>query len=127
MVKKSTRMIAKIFFLIFVLQATAVAAEDPGKEVLSGLNLEDFEKPADDSTKWQNNPFVQVVDEVSVMDMQLTAIVYSENKAAALINGQVLHDGDKIGLTEVVHIANDRVVLRNESGIFNLVLKGKSE
>lgn len=102
-------------------------AQDTGKEVLSGLNLEDFEKPADEGSQWKNNPFVQVVDEVSVSDMQLTAIVYSEEKSAALINGQVLHDGDKLGLTEVVHIASDRVVLRNESGIFNLVLKGKSE
>lgn len=118
---------AAFFSLVLILGMPFVFAQDPGKEVLSGLNLEDFEKPADDGSKWQNNPFVQVVDEVSVADMQLTAIVYSENKAAALINGQILHEGDKIGFTIVAHIAKDRVVLRNESGIFNLVLKGKSE
>lgn len=112
--------------MIFFILPQVVFAQGAGEETLSGLNLEDFEKPANAGSQWKNNPFVQVVDEVSVSDMQLTAIVYSEEKSAALINGQVLHDGDKLGLTEVVHIASDRVVLRNESGIFNLVLKGKS-
>lgn len=126
MAKKIFNMTVAVGFFLFIFPKL-VFAQEAGKEALSGLNLEDFEKPADEGSQWKNNPFVQVVDEVSVSDMQLTAIVYSEKKSAALINGQVLHDGDKIGLTEVVHIASDRVVLRNESGIFNLVLKGKSE
>ncbi len=119
---------ATALFLAFIfIFPGLVLAQNADPEALSGLNLEDFDKPTDTGSQWKNNPFVQVVDEISVSDMQLTAIVYSEDKSAALINGQILHDGDKLGMTEVVHIANDRVVLRNESGIFNLVLKGKSE
>lgn len=104
----------------FLLLASAALAAS-----LSGLNMEDFQQEKTEGIQWKNNPFVQPIDEMSVHELNLAAIVYREGDAAVLISGQVLREGDKIGLSEVVHIEKKSVVLRNENGIFSLVLKGK--
>lgn len=114
-----------ILFFIFLVVSFPVFAKEA--DVISGLNLEDFGKDNKDRYMWENNPFIQVIDEVSLTDMSLTAIVFRQDDAAALINGEVVREGGKVGFSEIIHIAKDRVVLKNENGIFNLVLKKKSE
>lgn len=112
-----------LFSMLCLASWSARAADTP----LSGINVEDFQKPKAGGLKWENNPFVQPVEGTSIHELVLTAIVHSEKDAAALINGQVVRVGDRIGLAEVVHITKKTVVLRNDNGIFSLPLKGSSK
>jgi len=114
----------KIKLLILLVFSSFSAVAD---DSISGLNLEDFEKKKNEQTKWQNNPFVQTVDDVDVYDLQLKAIIWSPSDAAALINGEIVKTGEKIGISHVVSIEKDRVILRNENGIFRLPLKGAAQ
>ncbi len=109
-----------IWLFIFCYCYTAVAWAN----TLSGLNIEDFQKEPSNKIQWQNNPFVQNLDDVSVHELKLMAIVYREGDAACLISGQVLRQGDKIGSSELVSIEKKGVILRNEHGIFRLSLQG---
>lgn len=89
---------------------------------ISGLNLEGFETQKDEGLDWSKNPFVQTVEDVTVHELVVTAIVYHPDNAAALINGQVVRKGDHIGISEVVDILEKQVVLRNDAGLFRLAL-----
>lgn len=106
--------------LIGVCFATLLSAEP-----LSGLNTGEFDTTKPGQLKWENNPFVQTLESIGVQDMRLTAIVYRPGSAAALINGRILKEGDRIGTSQVVHIEAKRVVMRNEDGIFSLSLGGQ--
>lgn len=99
-------------------------AEEKTK-TLSGLNLEDFSQGVPKSIDWGKNPFLKPVHDVAVDELLLTGIVYREDDRAALINGRMIRKGDKIGTNEVVEIEPERVILRNENGIFELSLKGR--
>lgn len=92
---------------------------------MSGLNLGEFDTTQPGQLKWENNPFVQTVEAIGVQDMRLTAIVYRPGSAAALINNLVVKEGDRVGDSEVLHIEAKRVVMRNEDGIFSLILGGR--
>lgn len=100
-----------------------VRAAEPSKP-LSGINMEDFQQKSKEGLRWENNPFVQPVEETSIHDLNLMAIVFREGDAAALINGQVVREGETIGFSEVVHITKKTVTLRNENGVYRLALKG---
>lgn len=91
---------------------------------LSGVNLGEFDTTKPGQLKWENNPFVQTIESVGVQDLRLMAIVYRPDNAAALINGRVLKEGDRLGDNQVVHIEAKRVVMRNEDGIFSLTMSG---
>lgn len=94
---------------------------------LSGMNLGEFDTGKPGQLKWENNPFVQTLESVGVQDMRLTAIVYRPGNAAALINGRIMKEGDRIGSSQVVHIEAKRVVMRNEDGIYSLSMTGSSK
>lgn len=98
-------------------------ATEPSKP-LSGMNVEDFQQKSKEGLRWENNPFVQPVDGASVHDLNLMAIIFREGDAAALINGQVVREGETIGFSQVVHITKKTVILKNENGIYSLALKG---
>ena len=108
------------FVSLFVFSSPCFA----GERALSGLNYEDFEKGAVQKMVWKDNPFVQPADDVAVSDLRLTGIVYGETDAAAIINDRIVLEGEKIGFSEILDIERYRVILRNENGIFNLVLGG---
>lgn len=108
-----------VIALLFSLPAVA--------EPLSGLNLGDFDSTKPGQLKWENNPFVQSLESVGVQDMHLTAIVYRPGNAAALINGRVMKEGDRIGSSQVMHIEAKRVVMRNEDGIYSLTIGGRNK
>jgi|GEM_PF-2642255 len=115
--------LALIIFSSFVF--VSVWADDATNNKPSGLNLEGFAGGSGEGVKWIKNPFIREIDNVSLDELHLTAIVYSPNDSAALINGQVLRKNDRIGSNEILDITRDRVIVRNEGRIFNLVLKGK--
>src|SRR3989338_9371134 len=110
-----------LFSLVFLLH---VAETTPP---LSGKNIESFEQKPTGELQWENNPFVQPIEELSIADLQLVAIVYGIKNASALISGEFLKKGDKLGQTEVLEIQKNTVILRNENGIFSLFLGGSSK
>lgn len=94
---------------------------------VSELDLKGFESKSEAPMEWSKNPFVQPVGEVDVSEMKLMAVVYSEGDAAALINGETVRVGERIGFSEVTEIDPNRVILRNDNGIFYLTLEGNEE
>lgn len=105
--------------------STSTSPSTPAPAVpLSGVNLGEFDTTKPGQLKWENNPFVQTMESVGVQDLRLMAIVYRPGNAAALINGRVLKEGDRLGDNQVVHIEAKRVVMRNEDGIFSLTMNG---
>lgn len=113
---------SRIMLVVTMMMATPAIAEP-----LSGLNLGEFDTTKPGQLKWENNPFVQTLESVGVQDMRLTAIVYRPGSAAALINGRVMKEGDRLGNSQVIHIEAKRVVMRNEDGIFSLTLGGRGQ
>ncbi|MBU0505273.1 hypothetical protein KJ708_04695 [bacterium] len=108
------------FFVLFITSSVTMATEP-----LSGLNLKDFNTQTNEQVTWQNNPFVRPANEVSVGELALTGIVSSKDRAAAIINGQIVEKGDKIGSHVVVSIEEPSlVILRTENGLFRLKMKG---
>ncbi len=113
---------------VFAQTPASPAASAPTKAIpLSGLNTGDFDTTKPGQLKWENNPFVQTLESVGVQDLHLSAIVYRPGNAAALINGRVMKEGDKVGSSQVVHIEAKRVVMRNEDGIYSLTLGGSGK
>ncbi len=110
------------FVLLMVLFSFPAPAEP-----LSGLNLGEFDTGKPGQLKWENNPFVQTLESVGMQDLHLTAIVYRPGNAAALINGRIMKEGDRIGSSQVVHIEARRVVMRNEDGIYSLTMTGTAK
>lgn len=94
---------------------------------LSGVNLGEFDTTTPGQLKWENNPFVKTTESVGVQDMRLMAIVYRPGNAAALINGRIVKEGDRIGENQVVHVEAKRVVMRNSDGIFSLTMSGANQ
>jgi len=97
----------------------AIIAHGAETKPISGLNMRDFQK-GEAQVKWENNPFVRNKDAQDYSVLTLTAIVYSDEDAAALISGQIVRNGAKLGLNEIVAIKKDHVLVRNESGIYKL-------
>lgn len=112
----------KTFFFLFLGISFAAWAG-----TVSELDLKGFESKSDSPMEWSKNPFVQPVGEVDVSEMKLMAVVYAEGDSAALINGETVRVGDRIGFSEVTEIDPNRVILRNDNGIFYLTLEGNEE
>lgn len=110
--------------MVWIVNLFLLVAVTAYAEPISGLNLGEFTGEKTGQLKWENNPFVQSVDAVGIQDLHLTAIVYRTDNAAALINGHILRKGQKMGNIQVVHIEPNRVVLRNQDGLFSLTLGG---
>lgn len=100
------------------------AAVPDSSAPLSGVNLSEFDTTTPGQLKWENNPFVRTTESVGMQDMRLMAIVYRPGNAAALINGRIVKEGDRIGENQVVHVEAKRVVMRNSDGIFSLTMSG---
>lgn len=100
----------------------ATAADTPN--TLSGLNVQGFEQKAEGKALWRNNPFIQPANDVAVSELDLSGIVYNDEAAAAIINGEIVKAGDKMGYNEIVAVEKEHVILRNENGLFRLSLRG---
>lgn len=88
-------------------------------EAQSGLNMEEFKKGAGEA-RLRNNAFVQVPEIFSMQKIRVSAIIYGRDRQAALILGQIVSVGDKIGTAEVMSIQRKSVTLRNENGVFRI-------
>ena len=119
---------SKLFFVVFFslgVSLGSLGSLDVSKP-LSGLNIEDFKSGQDTQVKWQDNPFIQTLDDSSAV-LKLYAIVYNDKDKAALIGQQVLREGNKIGTSTIIEIKPDTVIIRNEGGIFQLTFEGKKK
>lgn len=85
-------------------------------------------------SKGRRDPFLPVVSkdgyiinreaDVPVSDMNLEGIIYDEGgKSLAIINGNVLKVGDKIGIYAISMIEKKKVILQSNSEEFILNLK----
>ncbi len=111
--------------LVFLISLSVPTLAGTQHQTLSGLNLKDFDSQTKNEVAWQNNPFVKPASDVAVGELSLTGIIYSQTRSAAIINSQIVEIGDKIGSHEVVSIEpSGQVVLRTESGLFRLKMKG---
>ncbi|MBI4209804.1 MAG: hypothetical protein HY538_08910 [Deltaproteobacteria bacterium] len=108
---------------------SGVQGEGRRDGAFSGLDLEGFEGGArsrEGGLLWQDNPFVEAVEDFSVTDLVLTGIVYGDVDRAALINDRAVRKGEKIGSHEVVEVEKNHVVLRNENGLYRLSFTGEA-
>jgi hypothetical protein len=102
-----------------------------GFKPLSGINRAWLEK-MDSEFTWGRNPFYfprggtdAVQKEPADLDgsgLRLSAILYHEEGSIAIINHRIVRRGDQIGGRRVVSILQDRVILQDLSGVFELKL-----
>lgn len=72
---------------------------------------------------WGSDPFVRnwvMLDELA--ELSLRAITLGGAKAYALINDQILEEGDQIGGKRIVKIESEKVILEQGGRTFNLLL-----
>jgi hypothetical protein len=114
----------KIFIIAILIVFIISFSAQAEKKKLSGLNTQDFEDTDLSNVAWGNNPFVIPANAVPVSDLRLTGIVYGIEDSAAIINDQVVRVGDKIGYNEIVGIEKERVIVRNDNGLFGISFEG---
>ncbi len=95
---------------------------------VSDLDLEWFrDRPTE--VQWGPDPFLPKVridqgsGNTSGQKYILTAVILGGKKPAAVIDGEVVHVGEKIGSNRVVKILKDSVVLKGPSGLVEVPLK----
>ncbi|MEE8319428.1 MAG: hypothetical protein V3R44_01930 [bacterium] len=95
---------------------------------VSDLDLEWFrDRPTE--VQWGPDPFLPKVridqgsGNTSGQKYILTAVILGGEKPAAVIDGEVVHAGEKIGSNRVVKILKDSVVLKGPSGLVEVPLK----
>ncbi len=95
------------------------------EESYSFLNIEGFENRVSVNETFDDNPFVQPVDDFSINDLILTGVVLGHEKRVALINGAILEEGEKFGNNKIISIEKRRVIIKNQDGIYSLSMKGR--
>lgn len=105
-----------------------VAWADQPRDPLLGINVEDFsETKKNGKLNWDKNPFIQPSKEADIGALRVEMIVFSPTFSSALINGEIVKEGDKLGSVEVVKIYQKHLILRSEDGVFRLELRGKEK
>ena len=66
---------------------------------------------------------ILIPQEINFVNLKLHGIIYSEGKSLAVINGEVLRKGDKIGEYTILSISEEEVVLEKEGEQFTLKLE----
>lgn len=108
---------------------TAYAVEAPGpadagshermSAGLSEVNLQALEQLQ--SPRWGRDPFaLPSKQEQMAGTLSLTAILYHQSSAVAVLNGQVVRVGDEVDGRQVVAIGRDHVILREGRAIRRL-------
>jgi len=63
-------------------------------------------------TQWGRNPFTVAQD---LNDLVVEGIAWDENNPKAIINGQIITVGDKLGANTIVAIEPNSVIIKNEA------------
>jgi hypothetical protein len=86
---------------------------------LSEVNLQALEQLQ--SPQWGRDPFaLPSKQEVMAGTLSLTAILYHQSSAVAVLNGQVVRVGDEVDGRQVVAIGRDHVIVREGKAIRRL-------
>jgi hypothetical protein len=81
------------------------------------------QKKEEETIKWGSDPFIRDwVLATEIKDLKLTAVTISGTKAYALINGQILGQGEVIMGKRIVDIERDKVILEQGGRQFTLFL-----
>jgi len=92
-------------------------------EVGVSLNKDKAKWEADRKLEWGRCPFsgkIYTVEKGEAVDLNLSGIIWDEERPLALINNRVVGIGDKIGISTVVDITQDRVILNDGRKNFHL-------
>ncbi len=118
-----------IFLLASICCLILIAA--PGQVragAVSDFDLEWFrDRPME--VQWGPDPFLPKIrldkgsGNSSGRKYILTAVILGGEKPAAVIDGEIVHAGGKIGSHRVVKILKDSVVLKGPSGLVEVLLK----
>lgn len=99
-------------------------------EPLSDLDLETL-KPNQGGNEsvgeLPKNPFVpgiQTLNDISLQDLVLSGIIYSESQSWAMINGQMIQKGEKLAGYEVSDIQSNSIFLKQGDLTYELKLSG---
>ncbi|MBI2345915.1 MAG: hypothetical protein HYV03_03355 [Deltaproteobacteria bacterium] len=114
--------------IVFLIVAACCAMPVAGSaESLSDLNLQGFEQKKSEVVTPARSPFVPQQagkEELLVQDLRLTGVAYREGEAYALVSGNVVTVGDRLGGYRVSSIERHRVVLRKLDETVVLRLEG---
>ena len=122
-------------FLLVFIQGHGNASQDlptsGGLKPLSGINRTWLDK-MQEASSWGRNPFYFPRGGVNVNQasspafdgsgLQLSAIIYHPEGSVAIINHQIVRQGDEVVGRKVVSILEDRVVMQDLSGVAELRL-----
>ncbi|MEO0082016.1 MAG: hypothetical protein ABIL25_06970 [candidate division WOR-3 bacterium] len=103
-------------------EATPATEQKSGDAVKSASGSGDV-VPAAEPEVWGSDPFVRdwvLVNELA--ELSLKAITMGGERAYALINDQILEEGDQISGKRIVKIEADKVILEQGGRTFNLLL-----
>lgn len=84
-------------------------------ESLSDLNMQDFTPKKTEAVTPTRSPFIPQrggKEDLLVQDLRLTGVAYREGKSYALVSGNVVSEGDRLGGYRVGTIERTRVILR---------------
>lgn len=113
------------FLPLLMIVALLPLAGAKAPEPLSGLNMEDFQGTVKKhDANWESNPFIRNGEGPQTKQLNLYGIIRGKSKVLALINGEIVKVGDKIGSSEVVAIETQKVILRNADGLFQISFRG---
>ncbi len=118
--------IRKKWFFLFLFSLSSFLfsvsfAQDSLKESLSELNrILPLKKAV--NAPWGRDPFAPLVggDFTGLADLRLTAIIYSEKRPSAIINGKIVYIGDSIDGQKVIDITKQYVILHGRGGSYKL-------
>ena len=75
-------------------------------------------------TEWGRNPFEWSKEGQSpVADLQLSGIIWDQQDAYAIINGEIVHAGDEIGDKAIKRIEPNRVIVTDGVADYHLELE----
>ena len=121
--------IFSLFYGIFTPSKTRRPPQVRGSDIQSERKVSMTEKPIlaqrvtkrTNYTSWGRNPFtLQKTSSMTVKGLILDGIMWDKEKPMAIINGEIVKIGDRIGDNIVVEIKQDSVILSDGTKDFEL-------
>ncbi len=87
------------------------------------LSAQKQKRPKSAYTGWKRNPFtIETPDRDTIFKLVLEGIIWDEKNPAAMINGQIVNIGDRVGGSMVMGISENSVTLNDGISSFELRL-----
>ncbi|MCW8860112.1 MAG: general secretion pathway protein GspB [Deltaproteobacteria bacterium] len=105
-----------ILILVFVLAGAPQIFAAQKNQLLDPMRPLNYQR-----TVPEKSPVKSPADQVNTQAWKLTAVLISETRSVAVINGQSLQEGDLLDGYKLIQIQTDRVVMKNKQN--KLVLR----